>query len=109
MDLGECDFGDCYDGAAHPPTIITLQSWGISTTTIQVLLLMMQVMQYCLKVGYGELDKSYRGMAEHPNSGLGQGCGASPPGFLSVLIVNAYRQMVIEPRCHWHMLGACSG
>jgi hypothetical protein len=27
--LGECDFGDCYDRAAHPPTRIAQQSWGI--------------------------------------------------------------------------------
>ena len=27
--LRECDFGDCYDRAAHPPTSIALQSWGI--------------------------------------------------------------------------------
>jgi hypothetical protein len=27
--LGECNFGDCYDRTAHPPTSIALQSWGI--------------------------------------------------------------------------------
>jgi hypothetical protein len=28
--LGEYNFGDCYDRAAHPPTSVALQSWGIS-------------------------------------------------------------------------------
>jgi hypothetical protein len=37
--LRECNFRDCYDQAAHPPTSITLQSWGIPTTGIRVLLL----------------------------------------------------------------------
>ncbi len=29
LGLGEWDFGDCYDRAAHPPTSIALCSWGI--------------------------------------------------------------------------------
>ncbi len=32
--LGECDFGDCYNRAAHPPTSIVIQAWGIPTTAI---------------------------------------------------------------------------
>ncbi len=55
----------------------------------------MQTMQYFLKTGYGESTNSYGGTSLAPNSGLGQGSGASPPGFsaLSSLIVNAYRRM----------------
>ena len=91
--LGECDFGDCYDRAAHPPTSIALQSWGIPMAVIRVLLTSMQTMQYVLKTGFGESAGSYGGTATSPNSGLGQGSGASPPGFmaLSSLIINAYR------------------
>jgi hypothetical protein len=90
--LGECDFGDCYNRAAHPPTSIALQAWGIPTTAIRVLLSSMQTMQYVLKTGFGESDESYGGTSANPNSGLRQGSGASPPGFmvLSSLIVNAY-------------------
>ena len=93
--LGECDFGDCYDRAAHPPTSIALQSWGIPTSAIRVLLKTMQSMQYVLKTGFGESTESYGGTPESPLSGLGQGSGASPPAFmaLSALIVNAYRRM----------------
>jgi hypothetical protein len=36
--LWECNFGDCYDQAAHPPTSIVLQSWGILKPAIRVLL-----------------------------------------------------------------------
>jgi hypothetical protein len=91
--LGECDFGDCYDRAAHPPTSIALQSWGIPMVAIGVLLTLMQTMQYVLKTCFGESASSYGGTAVSPNLGLGQGSGASPPGFmaLSSLIINAYR------------------
>ena len=93
--LGECDFGDCYDRAAHPPTSIALQSWGIPKPAIRVLLSTMQTMQYVLKTGFGESSESYGGTVASPLSGLGQGSGASPPAFmaLSALIVNAYRRM----------------
>ena len=52
--LGECDFGDRYDRAAHPPMSIALQSWGIPKSAIQVLLRTMQTMQYFLKTGFGK-------------------------------------------------------
>jgi hypothetical protein len=48
-DLGEFDFSDCYNRAAHPPTSIALQCWGIPKSAICVLLTTMQTMQYALK------------------------------------------------------------
>jgi hypothetical protein len=52
----------------------------------------MQTIQYVLKTGFGESVESYGGTSLSPNSGLGQGSGASPPVFLvlSSLVVNAY-------------------
>jgi hypothetical protein len=47
--LGECNFGDCYDRTAHPPTRTTLQGWGIPKCAIKVLLSSVQTMQYVLK------------------------------------------------------------
>ena len=93
--LGECDFGDCYDCAAHPPTSLALRSWGILMPAVRLLLLTMQTMQYVLKTGFGKSSNSFGGTAASPLTGLGQGSGASPPAFmaLSALIVNAYRQM----------------
>ena len=93
--LGECDFRDCYDRAAHPPTSIALQSWGIPKSAIRVLLSTMQMMQYVLKTGFGKSSDSYGGTTASPNSGLGQGSGASPPGFLALssLVINAYPRM----------------
>ena len=63
--LVECDFGDCYDRAAHPPTSIALQSWGIPKPAIRVLLNSMQTMQYFLKTGLGESTESYGGTLSH--------------------------------------------
>ncbi len=94
--LRECNFGDCYDRAAHPPTSIALQSWGIPASAIRILLTSMQTMQYMLKTGFGESPETYGRTSTSPNLGLGQGSGASPPAFLALssLIVNAYRRMV---------------
>ncbi len=52
-------------------------------------------MQYILKTGLRESTETYGGTSTSPNSGLGQGSGASPPGFmaLSSLIVNAHQRM----------------
>jgi hypothetical protein len=46
-------------------------------------------------MGFGKLADSYCDMTASPNSGLGQGSRASPPGFvaLSSLIINAYCRM----------------
>ncbi len=55
----------------------------------------MQTMQYFFKAGFGESMDSYGGTKVSPNSDLGQGSGASSPGFLALssLIINVY----------WHM------
>jgi hypothetical protein len=69
----DCNFGDCYDRAAHPPTSIALQSWGIPKLVIQILLTSMQTMQYILKISFRESTECYGGTTQSPNSGLGQG------------------------------------
>jgi hypothetical protein len=55
----------------------------------------MKTMQYVLKTGFGDSPDSYGGTATAPNFGLGQGSGASPPGFLALssLTINAYQRM----------------
>jgi hypothetical protein len=52
-------------------------------------------MQYFLKIGFGELTDSYGSTSVSPNSGLGQGSGASQPGFLALssLIINTHQCM----------------
>jgi hypothetical protein len=69
----------------------------------------MQTMQYVLKTGFGKSEESYGGTKSSPNSGLGQGSGASPLAFmaLSSLIVNAYHQMGHGAKVPHPILIAC--
>ncbi len=104
--LGECDFDDCYDHAAHPPTSIALRSWGIPVMAIRVLLTSMQVMQYFLKTCFGKSSESYGGSSDSSNSGLGQGSGASPPGFFVIELAYCKRLQTSRARCKDY-LGIC--
>jgi hypothetical protein len=81
--LGECDFGDCYDRATHPPTSIALQSWEIPLPAIRVLLSSMQTMQYVLKTGFSKSTNSYGGVTSSPTLELGEGSSASPSVFMA--------------------------
>ncbi len=53
------------------------------------------MMQYVLETGFGESLDSYIGSITAPNSGLGQGNGASPLAFLALssFFLNAYRRI----------------
>jgi hypothetical protein len=73
--MGECDLGDCYDQAAHIPTSIALQAWGIPQLVIRVLLSSIQTMQYVLKTGFGKSADSFGGTTKSPNSGLVRAAG----------------------------------
>jgi len=90
-----CDLGDCYDRGAHPPTSIGMQAWGVPINAIKVLLTSLEMMQFCLKTGFGESKKWFGGSEESKLAGYGQGNGAAPPAFtcLSTLIINAYKRM----------------
>ena len=59
--LGGCDFGDCYDRAAHPVASLALQSWGVTRESVRVLLTALQTMQFCLRTGFGESKQFYGG------------------------------------------------
>jgi hypothetical protein len=52
-------------------------------------------MQYFSKMRFGESTDRYGSTSISPNSGIGQGSGAPPPGFLvlSSLIIYAYQRM----------------
>lgn len=93
--MGSCDFSDCYDRAAHGVSSIGLQAWGIPPAAVSVLLKAMQIMQFCVRTGFGESDEFFGGTEDKPFGGFGQGNGAAPPGFaaLSALVVNAYKRM----------------
>ena len=36
--ITEADLGECYDRMVHPPTSITMQSWGVFKSAVKVVL-----------------------------------------------------------------------
>lgn len=42
----EADFSDCYDRTAHGPKSIALQAWGVSKSSVSVLLTALQTMKF---------------------------------------------------------------
>ena len=92
---GGTDLGDCYDSGAHSPTILGMQAVGIPINAIKVLLISLEVMQFCLKTGFGESDSFFGRTLDDRLGGYGQGNGASPAAFtiLSTRIINAYTRM----------------
>ena len=91
--LNDVDLGNCYDRVAHPPSSIVLWAWGIPLAAVKVILMALQTMQFCLRIGFGESALTYRGTMESPNEGSGKGNRGAPPIFsnLSSLVVNAYK------------------
>jgi hypothetical protein len=83
------DFGGCYDRAAHPIAAISLQSFGVPQSAINVLLKTMETMRFFLHTGFGKSKTSYNGTHEERLAGYGQGNAAAGPGFkaMSLLIV----------------------
>ncbi len=86
------DFGDCYDQSAHPIAALSLRSFGVPQSAINVLLKTMETMHFFLQTGFGESKTSYGGSHEERLAGYGQGNAVEGPGFtaMSSLIVNAY-------------------
>ena len=79
---------------AHPPTRLALQSSGVPVAAVKVLLRALQVMQFCLRTGFGEASGTYGGTERNGLAGSGQENGAAPPSFvaLSTLVVNTYKR-----------------
>ena len=73
--ISELDFGDCYDRMAHPPTSLALQSFGVPRKAVKVLLQALQLMQFCLRTGFGESRELFEGTDEDSFNGSGQGSG----------------------------------
>ena len=89
------DFSDCYNRTAHPPLSIALHDFGTPRSAVKVMLKLLQIMQFCLRTGFGESKQTYGGSEDNPLVGSGQGNGGAPPAFtaLSTLVVNAYKRL----------------
>jgi hypothetical protein len=79
--LQEMILENCYDRTAHPIAAILLQCFGVPQPAINVLLEMMETMQFFLHTRFGELATSYGGTHKERLAGFGQGNAAAGPGF----------------------------
>ena len=52
--ITEADLGECYNRMAHPTTSIVMQSWGVPNSTVNVVLTALQLIQFCLRIRFGE-------------------------------------------------------
>ena len=88
------NFGDCYDRSAHTIQSVALRAHGIPKEAVRNMLTCLQIMQFCVRTGFGESKELFRGTLTNPTMGLGMGNGAGPPSFtvLWVLIVNVYKR-----------------
>ena len=93
--ITSADFSDCYDRTAHPPLSLALQAFRTPKAAVKVMLKSLQIMQFCLRTGFGESTQTYGGSEDNPLAGAGQGNGGAPPSFtaLSTLVVNAYKRL----------------
>ena len=74
---------------------IGLQALGVPLLAIKLMLLVLQTMSFWLRTAYGVAKKPFGGTLQKIFMGLGQGNGAAPPAFLalSILMINAYKEM----------------
>ncbi len=89
------DLASCYDAVAHPITSIALQRFKVRKVMVAILPYVLETMTWYLKTAFGQSKILLGGTALDPSMGLGQGNGATPPGFLAVctLMINAYRNL----------------
>ena len=64
--ITEADLGECYDRMAHPPTSITIQSWGVPKSACKIVLPALQLMQLCLRTAFGESPQLFGGTENRP-------------------------------------------
>jgi len=92
--ISEANLGECYDRMAHPPTSLAMQSWGLPKNSAKIVLTALRLMQFCIRIGFGESPELFGGTEDRPFGGGGQGSGWAPPGFvaLSSIMINAYKR-----------------
>ncbi len=89
------DLANCYDAVAHAIASIALQSFKVCKVTVAMMLYVLKTMTWYLKTALGQSKTSFGGIALNPSMGLGQGNGATPPGFLAVctLMISVHRNL----------------
>jgi hypothetical protein len=88
------DLANCYDydAVAYLIASSALQSFKVCKVIVAMMLCLLKTMTWYLKTAFSQSEISFCGTALDPSMGLGQGNGATPPGFLAVctLMTNIY-------------------
>jgi hypothetical protein len=92
------DASACFDRIIVPLAMLAARRCGMSTEAVKIHSETLRSMHYSVKTQFGLSRDSYTGTADEPLFGTGQGSGASPAAWLSlvVLIMNTLDKVVKE-------------
>jgi hypothetical protein len=81
------DASACYDRIIVPLAMLAARRCGMTTSAITLHASTLQQMRYRVKTHYGVSDNNYTGTPDEPLFGTGQGSGASPAAWLTLVVV----------------------
>ena len=81
------DASACFDRIIVPLAMLAARRCGMSNESIKIHAETLQSMQYSVKTQFGVSEESYSGTTEEPLFGTGQGSGASPSAWLSLVVI----------------------
>jgi hypothetical protein len=81
------DASACYDRIIVPLAMLAARRCGMTSSAITLHAATLQQMRYRVKTHYGVSDNSYTGTHDEPLFGTGQGSGASPAAWLTLVVV----------------------
>ena len=95
------DASACFDRIIVALGMMAARRCGMPVAAIRTHAKALELMQYMVKTVYGVSDRSYQGTALAPLFGTGQGSGASPAVWLSlvVILLNTLERVVPERIC----------
>jgi DNA-binding transcriptional MerR regulator len=86
----------CFDRIIVPLAMLAARRCGMSEASVRIHADTLERMEYSVKTSFGISEKSYSGTIKEPLFGTGQGSGASPAAWLSlvVLLMNTMDRVV---------------
>lgn len=97
------DASACYDRIIVPLAMLAARRCGMQKEAITLHATTLQNMRYKVKTAYGISEKAYTGSCDHPLFGTGQGSGASPAAWLTLVVVLMYAlERVTMERVRFH-------
>jgi hypothetical protein len=92
------DASACFDRIIVPLAMLAARRCGMPDNAIRIHADTLERMEYSVKTHYGTSEDTYSGTKEEPLFGTGQGSGASPAAWLSlvVIIMNTMDKLIQE-------------